>query len=372
MRRSLRRIRAIAYKESIHMVRDVRVIYLALGLPVVMLVVFGYGVSLDVDRIPIAVVDQDGTRASRRLAEALVAGGAFVREVDLRSPEEAEPLFRRGRIEAALVVPRGYGRDRARGVPTGAQLLVDGSDGTVASIAVGDALAIAESLPPDERPPARRTRSSEPPIRTRFNPSLRSAYNIVPGVVVMILGLVSTLLTALTIAREWERGNMEQLFATPVRRSEVVLGKLVPYAALGVLQTLLIVTLGSHLFDVPMAGSLTLLFGASLLFLLSTLGVGLLVSVTTKSQLVSVQLAAMLGYMPAMLLSGFLLPIANMPAWLRGLSAAFPARYYLGVLRSVLLKGSGLGALGPQVLALGAFAAAVLALAVARFRRRLD
>ncbi len=370
MKRFIRRTRAIAYKELIHMIRDVRVVYLALGLPVVMLAVFGYAVSLDVERIPIAVVDQDGTRASRRLVEALLAGGVFVREADLPSPDGAERLFRRGRIKAALVIPRGHQHDLARGVASGAQLLVDGSDGTVASIAMGDALAIVQTLPTDERLPVRGSLSG-PPIRTRFNPEMRSAYNIVPGVIVMILGMVSTLLTALTVAREWERGTMEQLFATPVSRSQVILGKLIPYAVLGFIQTLLILTLGSYLFDVPIAGSLTMLFVSSLLFLLCMLGIGLFVSVATKTQLLSVQFSAMLGYMPAMLLSGFLFPIANMPLGLRGISSAFPARYYLSSLRGVMLKGNGLSVLVPQFLALVAFALGVLALAVARFRRRL-
>lgn len=371
MRRFIRRTRAIAYKELIHMIRDVRVIYLSLGLPVVMLAIFGYAVSVDVDRIPIAVVDQDGTRASRRLAEALVAGGTFVRAADLASPEETEPLFRRGRIKAALVIPRGHQRDLARGASSEAQLLVDGSDGTVASIAMGDALSIVQSLPADERPPVGASLAG-PPVRTRFNPGMRSAYNIVPGVIVMILGMVSTLLTALTVAREWERGNMEQLFATPVTRSQVIIGKLVPYAVLGFIQTLLVLTLGSYLFDVPIAGSLGMLFGSSLLFLLCMLGIGLLVSVATKTQLVSVQFSAMFGYMPAMLLSGFLFPIANMPWWLQGISAAFPARYYLSALRGVMLKGNGPSVLAPQISALAVFALAVLALAVVKFRRRLD
>lgn len=371
MRRFIRRTKAIAHKELIHMIRDVRVVYLALGLPVVMLAVFGYAVSLDVDHIPIAVVDQDGSRASRRLEEALLAGGVFVRAAELRSPEEAEPLLHRGRIKAVLVVPSGYQRALARGDAGGAQLLVDGSDGTVASIAAGDAANVVQSMSLGERPTARGSLTGEPPIRTRFNPAMRSAYNIVPGVIVMILGLVSTLLTALTVAREWERGNMEQLFATPVTRSQIVIGKLLPYTALGFIQTLLILALGSWLFDVPIAGSLTMLFGCSLLFLLCMLGIGLFVSVATKSQLVSVQFAAMLGYMPAMLLSGFLFPIENMPWPLRAISSAFPARYYLSALRGVMLKGNGLGVLGLDVLALAAFALAVLALAVAKFQRRL-
>jgi len=187
----------------------------------------------------------------------------------------------------------------------------------------------------------------------------------------MILGMVSTLLTALTVAREWERGNMEQLFATPVSRSQVIVGKLIPYAVLGFIQTLLILTLASYMFDIPIVGSLTLMFGCSMLFVLSMLGFGLYASVTTKTQLLAVQLAATLGYMPAMLLSGFLFPIGNMPSWLQAISAFFPARYYLVTLRGILLKGNGLDVLLPQVLALAAFAAGALALAVAKFHRRI-
>jgi drug efflux transport system permease protein len=371
MSRFVRRTRAIAHKELIHMLRDARVIYLALGLPVVMLALFGYAVSLDIDHIPLGVVDQDRTRASRRLAEGLVAGGLFVRTVDLDAPEQADPLFRRGRIKALLVLPRGYERGLERGDGVEAQLLVDGSDGSVAAVAIGDAVSIAGSLALGQRALARASLSEGRPIRIRFNPGMRSAYSIVPGVIVMILGMVTTLLTALTVAREWERGNMEQLFATPVSRSQIIVGKLLPYAALGMVQTLLILTLGSCLFRVPIAGSPALLFGASVLFLLCMIGIGLFVSVATKSQLVAVQLSAMLGYMPAMLLSGFLFPIANMPWWLQGLSSAFPARYYLSALRGILLKGNGLAVLAPHLLALASFAFAALTLAVRTYRRRL-
>lgn len=355
------------------MIRDARVLYLALGLPVVMLVIFGYAISLDVNHIPLAVVDQDATPASRRLAEALVAGDAFVLNSDASTVEDAEVLMRRGVIKAVLVVPKGYEREMARNAALPAQFLVDGSDGTIATLALGDAAGIMQSLRLSAGSAS--TRVSSLPIaaaiRVRFNPALRSAYNIVPGVVAMILGMISSLLTALTVAREWEKGTMEQLFATPVTRSQIILGKLIPYALLGFVQTLLIVTLGSYMFDVPIAGSLLMLFGCSILFVLSMLGIGLFVSVATKSQMLSVQFAAMLGYMPAMLLSGFLFPIANMPWWLRGISAAFPARYYLAALRGVMLKGNGFSVLAPQVFALLGFAAVMLTLAVSRFRRTL-
>ena len=263
-----------------------------------------------------------------------------------------------------LVVPRGYQLGAARHAPTAAQLLVDGSDGTVATIALGDALGAAQAMA------AAQLRA--PPLVTRFNPAMRSAYNIVPGVIALILSMVSSLLTALAIAREWERGSMEQLFATPVGRTEIILGKLLPYAALGLIQTLLVVTLGSWMFDVPIRGSIALLFAGSALFLLAMLGLGLLISVVTRSQIVSVQFTLMVSMLPTTLLSGFVFPIANMPWPLRALSAVLPGRYYITVLRGVFLKGNGLAVLGPELLALGAFAAAVTALAVSRFRRRLS
>jgi ABC-2 type transport system permease protein len=368
----VRRARAIAHKELIHIVRDARTLYLALGLPVVMLVLFGYAVSLDVDHVPLAVVDEDHTRASREVAESLVAGGAFTRVATSDTAEDAQTLMRRGRIKAALVVPRGYQRHLARGEPTGAQLLVDGSDGTTATIAVGDAAGIIQARAAARRAPTHASVLGGPAIRARFNPGMRSSFVIVPGVIAMILAMVSALLSALAIAREWERGSMEQLFATPVGRAEIILGKLLPYAAVGLVQTLLVLTLGSIMFDVPLRGSLPQLFGASLLFLVSMLGLGLLLSVVTKSQIVSVQFALIGSMMPSLLLSGFLFPIQNMPWWLQGISAAVPARYYVTALRGVMLKGNGLETLGPAVLALAGFAAAVLGLAVVRFHRRLS
>ena len=359
----VRRTLAIAHKEVLHMIRDSRVIYLALGLPVLMLLLFGYGISTDIDHIPIAVVDHDHSRASRRLVEALVAAHEFVVAARPDSAEAATPLLRRGEVDAVLVIPPDYQRERVRRTPVPAQLLVDGSDGTVGQVALGDALGATQEL---TAPGAQL-----PPLVQRFNPAMRSAYNFVPGVIALILAMVSSLLSGLTVAREWERGSMEQLFATPVGRTEIILGKLVPYAALGIVQTLLVVTLGSWLFDVPIRGSLVLLFGASALFLLAMLGIGLYVSVVTRSQLLSVQFALLVTMLPTTLLSGFMFPIANMPWPLRALSAVLPGRYYITVLRGVFLKGNGAGVLAPQLLALAAFAVIVLALAVVRFRRRL-
>ncbi len=363
MRAPLRRIRAIAHKEVLHMIRDARVVYLALGLPFVMLLLFGYGISTDIDHVPIAVVNQDGTRASRQLVEKLVAGGNFVVRAREASVDRTEPLLRRGDVTAVAVIPRDYQRDLVRGDPTSAQLLVDGSDSMVASIAMGDAMGALA--------PSSSAAIDPPPLIARFNPAMRSAYNFVPGVIAVILAMVSSLLTGLTVAREWERGSMEQLFATPVRRGEIIAGKLLPYGVLGMLQTLLVVTLGSWLFEVPIRGSLALLFGGSALFLLAMLGVGLTVSVITKSQLVAVQVSLLVTMLPTTLLSGFMFPIANMPWPLRVLSDLLPGRYYITALRGVFLKDNGLAVLAPQLLALTTFSALVLGLGILKFKRRI-
>jgi ABC-2 type transport system permease protein len=369
VRKALRRTLAIAHKETLHILRDARAVYMALGLPVVMLMLFGYGISQDVDHVPLSVADEDRTPASRRLSQAFVAAGDFVRVEDLSSADQAEAAFRTGRVKAVLAIPRGYGRDLARGLPAATQLLVDGSDGTTATIAMGDAAGIVQATSSVRA--ARASLSNGPPVRARFNPGMRSAYNMVSGVIVLILAMVASLLASLTIAREWERGSMEQLFATPVGRAEILVGKLIPYAGLGFVQTLLVITLGSYMFDVPIRGSLVALFVSSTLFLLAMLGTGLTASIMAKSQLVAVQFAMLVSYMPVAMLSGFMFPIENMPWWLRGISMAVPGRYYLTTLRGVLLKGNGLDVLARDVLALAFFAVATLALALWRFRRRL-
>jgi ABC-2 type transport system permease protein len=316
-----------------------------------------------------AVVDQDRTPASRRLSESLVAGGAFVRGPDLASPDDAETALRSGRVKAVLIFPRGLERDLGRGIPAAAQLIVDGSDGTTATVALGDAAGILQAVSYERA--VRASLSAGPRVRVRFNPTMRSTYNMVSGVIVLILAMVASLLTALTIAREWERGSMEQLFATPVSRSEIIVGKLVPYTGLGFVQTLLVITLGSYMFGVPIRGSLVTLFGCSMLFLLAMLGSGLIASVIAKSQLVAVQFALMAAFMPVAMISGFMFPIANMPKWLQAISMAIPGRYYLTTLRGVLLKGNGIDLIARDVITLAGFAAAFLVIAVWRFRRRL-
>jgi ABC-2 type transport system permease protein len=372
VRRSLVRIGAMAAKETLHIRRDPRTLYLALGMPVLMLFLFGYGVSFDLERIPIAVADADRTEASRALVDAVTAAGELER-VGAVAPEDADRLFRRGEALAVLVVPEGYGRDVAQGRRTRVQLLVDGADAVSANqlLSKVDALVRAET----RRLAGVVAAGTEPPLQvkvwTRYNPAARSALFMVPGLAAYVLAISAVLLTALTISGEWERGSMEQLFASPVGRLEIVLGKLLPYLVLGIVELQLVLAFGAVAFDLPMRGNPILVFTIGFFFLVGMLGQGLLISVVAKNQLVATQAGALSALLPSLLLSGMVFPIENMPLPLQAISRVVPARYLVHALRGLLLKGNGLDVLWPDLVAVVLFAVAILALATARFQRRL-
>jgi ABC-2 type transport system permease protein len=366
------RVGAIAWKEILHVRRDPRTLVLAFAMPVLMLLLFGFGVSFDLERVPLAVSDQDRTEASRRLALAFTASDEF-EPVGGASADEATTLFRRRTARAVLVVPVGFSSDLARGGPARAELLVDGTDPVTASqiLSKADAIAFAET----QRLAREAGVAAVPPLQvkvwTRYNPEARSAVFIVPGMAAYLMAIVAVLLTALTVAGEWERGSMEQLFASPVGRLEIVLGKLLPYLAIGLVQLLLVLAVGTNAFDVPIRGSPGLVMLAGTLFLAGMLGQGLLISVLARNQLVATQAGTLSSLLPSLLLSGMLVPIENMPLPLRAISSVVPARYLVDALRQVLLKGNGLGRIWPDLLAMALFAAVVLALATLRFKRRI-
>lgn len=374
---SLRRILAISHKEVLHVVRDPRSLYLALGMPVMLLILFGFGVSFDMDHLPLAVIDEDGSDASRSFAGHVFASGELERvEVEGLDAAHSTLAFERREAIGVMIIPRGFADDLSRGRPLSVQLLLDGVDPNTATQALGKAETVFRSAGLSVL--RERTGASSPmvsPIETRvrtwFNPQARSALFIVPGLAAYILALVSVLLTSLTLAREFERGSMQQLFATPVARPEIVIGKLLPYLALGAVAVLLVLTAGAWIFDVPFRGDWVALAVASLIFLVGMLGQGLLVSVVARTQMVATQVATMTSMLPSMLLSGFLFPIENMPLPLRVISNVVPARYYIHALRGVLLRGNGFPEIGGDLLALTVFATVVLVLSTARFPRTL-
>ncbi|MBI4701716.1 MAG: ABC transporter permease [Deltaproteobacteria bacterium] len=371
LRRLLLRFLAIANKEVMHIRRDPQILGFALGMPVVMILLFGFGVSFDVEHVPLVVVDQDRSASSRALVDRFTASASFEVVASRRDPAEVETLFRAYLAKAALIVPEGYERRLRRGEQAQAQLLLDGADNTTAGIALGYAAAVslAASRAEIERLVGPLAPSLSVRSRTFFNPALQSSVFLVPGLMVVILVMCTVMLTALTVAREYERGSMEQLFATPVGRLEVILGKLVPYFVIGLVQVLLVLALGVTLFHVPVRGSLLLLFVVASLFILAMLMQGLLISVATRSQMLASMVAAVSTFLPGMLLSGFVFPVENMPWLLRAVASVLPARYFLRALRAVLLRGNGLEVIWPDLVALALFCLVLLAAATKRFRR---
>ncbi|MFH2005767.1 MAG: ABC transporter permease [bacterium] len=371
LRRFLIRTLAIAHKEVVHIQRDPQILVFALGMPVVLIFLFGYAVSFDIERVPLVLVDQDRTAQSRALVDKFTASNTFRVVAYRKNAEDVETLFRSGVAKAALVIPPGFGRQLRRGEEAKAQLLLDGADNTSASIALGYANAVSLSASREhlEKIVGKIELPLEARVRVFFNPQLKSSVFLVPGLMVVILVMIAVMLTSLTVAREYERGSMEQLFATPVGRVEVILGKLTPYFFIGLVQVLLVLALGVTFFDVPVRGSLLLLFVVSSVFLLAMLMQGLLISVVTRNQMVASMAAMITTFMPALLLSGFVFPVENMPWVLRGVAAVLPAQYYVRALRAILLRGNGLEVIWLDVLALAGFFLLLLVVATKKFRR---
>ncbi len=369
-RRFFLRVKALATKELFHIQRDPRSLYLGLGMPLLLLVLMGAGISFDLDKIPLVVVDRDHSVASRALIEAFVADDTFRLAGMADDEPAAERMFRAGEASAALIIPDRFAADLDRGERVSVQFLVDGVDGNSAGqiLTKGDTIAIGANLSGGAMTRAPRIAAR---TWTRFNPSAKSALYIVPGLATYVLALGAVLLTALTVAREWERGSMEQLFATPVGRLEIVIGKLLPYLGMGILQFLTVLTAGAFAFGLPLRGDFLLLAVCALIFLLAMLGQGLLISVVTRNQMVATQVAMMSTMLPVMMLSGFLLPIENMPLLIRGLSYVLPARHMVTIMRGILLKDNGIVELWPDVLAMTAFAVAMIVASTRRFQRRL-
>jgi ABC-2 type transport system permease protein len=364
------RLLTIARKEWRHLRRDVRSLLLAFVVPLQLLLLFGYAISWDVRDIPTAVLDQDHSLASRSLVDAFRSAGYFRVVQVLGTPVQASDALARGRARVVLVIPVRFSSALAARQPAPVQLLLDGSDANTATVSLGYANAIVASWAPERRI-AVVPSGVAPETRVWYNEDLESRKVLVPGLVAMIMMMIGSLLTSLTIAREWERGTMEQLLATPVHPWEVVLGKLLPYLGIGMADVAFTIALGAALFHVPFRGNPVTLLVASLCFLIGMCGVGIWISAMTKSQRLAVQLSMLLTYLPGMLLSGATFDLSTMPSVLEAVSRAVPARYFVVILRGVLLKGVGLAELWPHLLAQVAFAAVALTLALRAFRKEL-
>lgn len=373
------RLSSLVRKEFIQIIRDPRTLAMTFIMPVVMMFLLGYAATNDVRNIALVVLDRDQTPASRRLVDAYRVADYFTIAQPVGSEEELRELIDRNVARAGLIIPPGYGRDLAGWQSAQVAFILDGSDPTVAGTALAAAQLIGQSLSTQmsiERMEARgQTVVTQAPIDVRtqvwFNPGLISSYYMVPAMIGIILQYLTTMLTATSIVRERERGTIEQLIVTPLRSWELIVGKLVPYVLVAFLNTIEVLTIGVILFHVPINGDLLLLLALTALFLVTTLGIGLLISSIANTQQ-EAMLTTMFTLLPSIFLSGFFFPLAAMPVWLQVLSYAIPLRYFLIIVRGIVLKGVGLSALWPEVVALSIFAFVVMSAAVRRFRKSLD
>ncbi len=373
------RLRSLIRKEFIQIRRDKRTLVLVLIIPIMQLFLMGYAATNDVRNVPLAVYDQDRSPAARALLDAYRAADYFTITYEASSETELRDLIDSGKARAGLIIPPDYS-DKIQAGETGQVMFVlDGSDPTIASTALSSARLIGQAYSTqilEDRLAARgQSAAIQPPVQANttvwYNPDLVSAYFMIPGVIGMILFALTSILTASAIVRERERGTIEQLIVTPIRSWELMVGKLLPYVILAFINAFEVMALGHYWFKVPNHGSLVLLFGASLLFLLSSLGIGLLASTIANTQQEAMLTVWML-LLPSIFLAGFFFPLQAMPKVLQWISYIFPLRYYLVIIRSLMIKGAGISAFKPELIALAIFGVAIMSLAAMRFRKRLD
>lgn len=372
------RVWAIARKEFIHVMRDPRSLGMAVAIPMLLLLLFGYALTLDVDRVPTVVWDQSRTSASRELI-ARFEGSAYFTLVNYATNyTDLERAIDSSRALAALVIPTDFARLIESGHEAPVQLIVDGSDSNTASIAIGYADNVVQGYSQSvtlAQLARKGGRAVQAPLEIRprvwFNADMESRNYIIPGLIAVIMMVIAALLTSLTVAREWERGTMEQLISTPVKGPELIVGKLLPYFIIGMFDVLLAVLMGEFLFQVPLRGNVALLFAMAAIFLVGALSMGMVISIVTKSQLLASQLAMVATFLPSFLLSGFMYAIGNMPRPIQLLTHLIPARYFVNLLKGIYLKGVGLEVLAGEAGLLALFGIVMLGLSVVKFKKRL-
>jgi len=374
-----KRLLSLIRKEFLQIVRDPRTLYITFAIPIIQMFLLGYTATSDVRNVPLAVIDQDRSPASRRLLDAYRAADYFLVAYDVDSEEELRALIDGGQARAGLIIPPDYAERLEAGRTTSVAFILDGSDPNVASTSLAAAQLIGQSYSTGliverfTRQGLGGAVSLPVEVRARvwYNPDLVSAFFMVPALIGLILQVLTTMLTATAIVRERERGTIEQLIVTPIRSGELILGKIIPYVLIAFFDTLEILVIGTLWFKVPIRGSLGLLLALSALFLVSSLGIGLFISTIARTQ----QEAMMLAWftmLPSMFLSGFIYPLAAMPSWLRAISYGVPLRYYLVIIRSVVLKGTGAGSLTGEIAGLAVLGTVMMGAAALRFRKRLD
>jgi ABC-2 type transport system permease protein len=369
--KSFVRITAIANKEWLQIRRDTRSLTLALIAPVILILLFGYALSVDVTHVPVAIYDQDRSALSRSFLERFSHTEYLNIYTYVHTYKKLDDLIDRGEIAMGLVIPLKFEKNFKAGKQSIVQLLVDGSDSTTATVAMGYITSIISEYNIDIMMQSLQKigiADTELPLRIKsrvwYNPELESKNFIIPGLIVMILAIISALVASLAVSREWERGTMETLVTTPVRGHEIILGKMVPYIFIGLFDVVVTVSIGHFVFDMPLKGSFVELYLVALLFLIGTSGLGIMISSVTRVQVLSVQAAMVVTYLPSFILSGFIFPIQNMPYLIQGITYLVPARYLIILMRGIALKGVSSLLLWIQILFLFLFALLVIVVGI--------
>jgi ABC-2 type transport system permease protein len=375
---SLRRLLAISRKEVLQVWRDSRSLLIVLLMPLMLMTTLGYGVNLDTKHIRVFALDEEGSQASQDLLKRFQSSDYFDLAATVTDYRALAAALDDGRCQLAIVIPFDFSARLHDGRPVYIQALVDGSDNNTAELAIGyaqgvlasyGALVQTEYLVKSNAPSVNPALSIE--ARTWFNEDLESKNFIVPGVAAIVMAVVGVLLTSLTVAREWERGTMEQLISTPVTSLEIIIGKLLPYFALGMFDTIMCAAIAIFWFQVPFRGSLIALSAGSGIYLVAILGLGFWISVATKNQLAASQIGLVTAFLPSFLLSGFTFPIDQMPLGVQPFTYLIAARYYIVILKSVFLRGTGLSYLVGPMIALVIYASLMVFLAKRSFHKSL-
>ncbi len=365
------RLLTVARKEFLHILRDERSLVIVFLLPLVMMVLYGYAITFDIKEVKLAVVDWDRTPASRALLSSFTAGRLFQVVARPERATEIATLMRRGKIHACLVVPHGYQRDLQRQQRVAIQVHIDGTNANTATIVLNYVRMILSDLSVELNAPAGPLPFEVRPV-VLYNPEQRSMVFVVPGLVAVLIMMICALLTSIAVTREREAGTLEQILVSPVHPVEIILGKVLPYVGVAIVDASSVVLFSVLLFGIPFRGSAVLLLLVSLVFVYASLSLGVLISSRATTQRAALMGAVTLTLLPSILLSGFIFPIRSMPRVLQALTYIVPARYYLRIIRGIMLKGVGFAYLWQDVLWLFAFGTLLLAVSVRRFRTRLE
>ena len=368
----MKRFLAFLRKEFYHIFRDPRTLIILFGIPIAQLLLFGYVMTNEVRNVKIAIVDHSKDDISKRLSQKLLSSGFFQLSAIPSSENEYEELFRSGKVKEIVVFESDFAKNLMKEGKAGIQILADASEPNAAQLIVNYTTAITNNFVKEEF-----TKGQTPPginikVRMLFNENMRDAYNFIPGLIAIILMLISAMMTAITIAREKETGTMEILLASPLKPIQIILGKVVPYMILSVVNALVVLLLGNLVFGVPILGSFGLLFGEILLFIFLALSLGIMISTFVDSQLSALAISGFVLMLPSILLSGFIFPVKNMPIPLQVVANLMPPRWFIEINRTVMLKGGGLDVVWPNTLVLMGMSALFIFISIRKFKIRLQ